>query len=78
VKKFLKAIAKAIFVEVLPKNVSNALEQHSDKLSDLTDDCRKISLCTERLLTVYTCCEAMTRSSLPLLSSRIPGRVTQS
>jgi hypothetical protein len=49
----LKKIAKVAFTEVPPK-LESALELHSDELSDLADDFRKITLWTERQLIIYT------------------------
>lgn len=69
--KLLKAIATAAFIK-MPKNIGTALEQHSDELSDLADDFRKIGLCTERQLTIYTYFEAMSTSKLTSVVSQRP------
>lgn len=58
----LKTIAKAAFTEVPPK-LESALELHSDELADLADDFRKITLWTERKLTIYTYYETKTTAS---------------
>ena len=64
----LKKIAKAVFTEVPPK-LESALALHSDELADLADDFRKITLWSERKLTIYTYFETRTTAAIGELVS---------
>ena len=65
----LKKVAKIAFTEVPPK-LESALELHSDELGDLADDFRKITLWTERKLTIYTYYET---HSMAAVGERVGG-----
>ena len=51
--QILKKIARVAFKEVPPK-IESALRLHSDELLDLADDFRKIDICKNNRLRIYS------------------------
>lgn len=61
--RILQNIARVSFTKVPPK-LEEALSMHSDELLDLADDFRKLTLCTQKTITVYSYYEGNTTAKV--------------